>query len=193
MVCGIRAMIVIKRYPNRKLYDTSAKRYVTLDGVAELILDGEEVQIVDNATGEDLTTVTLTQIMFEQEKKQGGFFPRSVLTGLLQSGGHRLSNIRRTLASPLELFHHVDQEIEKRITTLIDMGELTAEEGQNLLDKLLAVRDRSHADNIPSDEELERLLEKHGVPTEEDLRELNKRLDELVAKLDEINLEKPTE
>ena len=48
-------MIIVKRYPNRKLYNTSAKQYITLEGVAQLIRDGEEVQIVDHATGEDLT------------------------------------------------------------------------------------------------------------------------------------------
>ena len=64
--------------------------YVTLDGVAHLIRDGEEIQIVDHASGEDLTAVTLTQIIFEQEKKEGGFLPRSLLTGLIQSGGQTL-------------------------------------------------------------------------------------------------------
>ena len=51
-------MLVIKRYPNRKLYDTTAKQYITLEGIAARIRDGEEVQIVDHATGEDLTTLT---------------------------------------------------------------------------------------------------------------------------------------
>ena len=104
-------MIIVKRYPNRKLYNTDAKSYVTLDQLAELIRTGEEVQILDHHTGEDLTAVTLTQIIFEQEKKQGGYLPRSVLTGLIQSGGQTLANLRRSLASPLDLFHHVDLEI----------------------------------------------------------------------------------
>ena len=64
-------MIVIKRYPNRKLYNTEAKQYVTLDGIAQLIREREEIQILDHATGEDLTAVTLTQIIVEQEKKEG--------------------------------------------------------------------------------------------------------------------------
>ena len=73
-------MPIIKRYPNRKLYDTDAKRYITLDGIAELIRDGAEVQVVDHTTNEDLTAVTLTQIIFEQEKRNSGFLPKSVLT-----------------------------------------------------------------------------------------------------------------
>jgi polyhydroxyalkanoate synthesis repressor PhaR len=78
-------MVIIKRYPNRKLYDSEAKKYITLEGVAELIRSGQEVQILDHTTGEDLTAVTFTQIIFEQEKKSGGFLPRSVLTGLVQA------------------------------------------------------------------------------------------------------------
>ena len=80
-------MTIIKRYPNRKLYNTNTKQYVTLDGIAGLIRQGEEIQILDHASGEDLTTVTLTQIILDQEKKQSGFLPLAVLTGLIQSGG----------------------------------------------------------------------------------------------------------
>ncbi|MCK5314811.1 MAG: polyhydroxyalkanoate synthesis regulator DNA-binding domain-containing protein, partial [Anaerolineales bacterium] len=74
-------MLNIKRYPNRKLYDTEAKQYITLDEIADLIRQGQEIRVTDNVTGEDLTAVTLSQIIFEQEKKQSGFLPRSVLTG----------------------------------------------------------------------------------------------------------------
>ena len=77
--------ILIKRYQNRKLYDTSAKQYITLEGVANLIRQGNSVQIIDNVTEEDLTTVTLMQIIMEQEKKSG-FLPKSILVGLIQAG-----------------------------------------------------------------------------------------------------------
>jgi polyhydroxyalkanoate synthesis repressor PhaR len=93
-------MPVIKRYPNRKLYDTEAKQYVTLEAIAALIRQGEEIQVVDHTTGEDLTAITLSQIIFEQEKKLSGFLPQAVLTGLIQAGGDTLSALRRTLASP---------------------------------------------------------------------------------------------
>ena len=95
-------MPVIKRYPNRKLYNTEAKKYVTLAQIAHLIRDGQDVQVVDHSTGEDLTALTLTQVILEQERRQSGFLPQTVLTGLIQAGGDRLSNLRRALASPLE-------------------------------------------------------------------------------------------
>ena len=62
--------ILIKRYSNRKLYDTSRSCYVTLEEVAAMVRNGQDVVIIDNKTKEDLTTVTLTQIIFEEEKKK---------------------------------------------------------------------------------------------------------------------------
>ncbi len=69
---------IIKRYANRKLYDTRASRYVTLQKIAGFVRDGEDVQIIDNESKEDLTNVTLAQIIYEQEKN-GGNGARSVM------------------------------------------------------------------------------------------------------------------
>ena len=78
---GSTIMLTIKRYPNRKFYDTEEKRYITLDDISSRIREGREVQVIDQGTGEEITSVVLTQIIFEQEKKRAGFVPRSVLTG----------------------------------------------------------------------------------------------------------------
>lgn len=180
-------MILVKRYPNRKLYNTSAKQYITLQGVAQLIRDGEEVQIVDHATGEDLTAVTLTQIILEQEKKEGGFLPRSVLTGLVQSGGQTLSSLRRTLALPLNLRLHVDVEIERRLRSLVTSGQLTEEESAIMREKLLSTSASTPDNRLPSEEELEQLLIERGIPTKEDIKEISALLDDLFAKLENTN------
>jgi len=180
-------MIVVKRYPNRKLYNTNAKKYITLDGVAQLIREGKEVQILDHSTGEDLTAVTLTQIIFEQEKKAGGFLPRSVLTGLVQSGGETLSTLRRSLASPLNLRFHVNSEIQRRIDALVENGELTGEESRQMSEKLLDLDASTQEANLPTEEDIEQLLNRQGLPTRDDIHELNLRLDEIVAKLGENN------
>ena len=157
--------LLIKRYPNRKLYDTESKQYVTLQGIAELIRGGHEVQVVDHMTDEDLTAVTLTQIIFEQEKKQGGFLPTAVLRGLVQSGGETLNAIRRNLASPLDLLRHVDEEIEHRLQAMINRGELAREEGLRLRDKLLSSSNLWPESLFPSEQEVETVLKQHGIPT----------------------------
>jgi len=68
----------IKRYANRKLYDTRDSRYVTLDHIAAMVRAGDDVKVVDNTTRSDLTTATLAQIIFEEEKKA----PRLTVAGL---------------------------------------------------------------------------------------------------------------
>lgn len=65
-----RSRRVIKRYSNRKLYDTKDSRYVTLLQIAEMVRGGEEVQIIDNNTKDDLTEVTLAQIIYEEQKQK---------------------------------------------------------------------------------------------------------------------------
>jgi polyhydroxyalkanoate synthesis repressor PhaR len=174
-------MPLIKRYANRKLYDTEAKRYITLHGIAKLIQEGEEVQVVDNVSGEDLTAVTLTQIIFEKEKQRSGFLPKAVLTSLVQAGGDTLGGLRRGLASPLGLLRQVDEEIEKRLQHLISRGELAKEEGLRLRDKLLAESPRL------GENELAKLLHKRGIPTKDELQVLSDKLDDLASKIDAFN------
>jgi polyhydroxyalkanoate synthesis repressor PhaR len=178
--------LMIKRYPNRKLYDTESKQYVTLNGIAELIRDGHEVQVVDHMSNEDLTAVTLTQIILEQEKKQGGFLPTAVLRGLVQSGGETLNAIRRNLSLPLELLRHVDEEIERRLHALMSQGELAREEGLRLRDKLLSPTGLWPEGLFSSEQEVETALKERGVPTRQEFDSLNAQLDDLSAKLDAL-------
>lgn len=183
-------MPVIKRYPNRKLYDTDAKRYITLDGIAELIRNGEDVIVIDHQTEEDLTAVTLTQIIFEQEKKKGGFLPTSVLTGLVQSGGSTLNSLRRSLSSPLDLLHGFDDEIERRLQILVKQGEIARDEALRLRDKLLALGNRGNVETPDAesseDQELAEALARHDVPTRDEVVQLNAQLEQLSAQLDSI-------
>lgn len=185
-------MPIIKRYPNRKLYDTDAKQYVTLNRIAELIRQGEEVQVIDHATGQDLTALTLTQIIFEQEKKQKGLLPNSILTGLIRTSGDRLTSIQRSLFSST-FWQQIDEEIKRRIQALTKLGELTEEEGKRILDKLLHpdIRTRevhSSRDKVSriSDQELEEFLRSRQIPTKIDLQHLSDQIEELTSKLEEI-------
>lgn len=90
---------VIKRYTNRKLYDTVESRYVTLDEIAEMVKQGVEVQIVDNRTKEDLTSVTLAQIVFEEEKKKNQM-PLDVLREIIRHPGESLTGFFKSAVQP---------------------------------------------------------------------------------------------
>src|SRR5689334_5135056 len=90
---------VIKRYTNRKLYDTVESRYVTLDEIAQMIKGGTEVKIIDNRTKEDLTSVTLAQIIFEEEKKQSQM-PLALLREIIRRPGESLQGFFQKEVQP---------------------------------------------------------------------------------------------
>lgn len=180
-------MPLIKRYPNRKLYNADAKQYVTLEGIAELIRRGQEIEVVDYASGEDLTAVTLTQIIAELEKKRSGFLPQAVLTGLVRSGGETLTALRRTLASPLDLIYHVDEEIARRIEALVAQGELAQDEGDRLRELLVTQGRRARAGAPYTEDELSEALKQRGVVTRQDIQALVAQLDSLTSKLEGVD------
>ena len=95
--------VVIKKYPNRRLYDTSSGRYVNLDDVAILIRQGTDVQVVDARTGEDLTRVTLTQIIVEDAKGQPAGLPLELLRQLVRATDRAYSEMRSAALSPLQM------------------------------------------------------------------------------------------
>ncbi len=81
-----RMMRTIKRYSNRKLYDTQNKKYITLNEIAKLVRSGVDLRVLDNETEEDLTNITLSQILHEKERAHKGTLPKSFFTNVLQSG-----------------------------------------------------------------------------------------------------------
>jgi polyhydroxyalkanoate synthesis repressor PhaR len=83
--------IVIKKYENRRLYDTTHSRYVNLDEVAQMVRDGRDVQVLDAVTGEDRTRAVLTQIVVEQAKDGHSAFPLDVLRQMVVASG-RVTN-----------------------------------------------------------------------------------------------------
>jgi len=125
---------VIKRYTNRKLYDTVESRYVTLDEIALMIKEGVEVQIVDNRTKEDLTSVTLAQIIFEEEKKRNRM-PLTVLREIIRHPGESLTDF-------------IQKEVTPRVASI-------REEAESRLDKLLRREDKPEGEGSPAEQPAE--------------------------------------
>jgi polyhydroxyalkanoate synthesis repressor PhaR len=117
---GPREPKVIKRYTNRKLYDTVESRYVTLDEIAEMVKQGAEVRIVDNRSKEDLTSVTLAQIIFEEEKKKNRM-PLSVLREIIRHPGDSITEFISREVSPRVA--SIREEAESRIDKLLRREE----------------------------------------------------------------------
>ena len=122
---------IIKRYANRKLYDTEHSRYVTLDQISEMIRNGDDVKIVDNKTKEDLTTVTLAQIIFEEEKKQRSFLPLGAMRNIIQSGGEWFAEAQRRVQSILPGKRGKDgEELPEDPPAVVEIDDPTDEAAQ---------------------------------------------------------------
>ena len=120
---------VIKRYANRKLYDMQESCYITHDEIANLVKGGEDVQIIDNKTKEDLTTLTLTQILFREEKMQRKGLPLHALRGILQSGG---DFIQRQITDPLQTLRDEAEETVRTISHVFRRDD----EGNEVLEEI---------------------------------------------------------
>jgi polyhydroxyalkanoate synthesis repressor PhaR len=121
---------VIKRYANRKLYDTQRSRYVTLEQIADMIRSGEDVKIVDNNSKDDLTSVTLAQIIFEEEKRQKSFLPLAAMRNIIQSGGESLHELASQAGARVrQVFRREREDGEPAVEGALPDGGAPAGEG----------------------------------------------------------------
>ena len=104
---------VIKRYSNRKLYDTQESRYVTLEEIEEMIRGGKEISVIDASTGEDLTSVTLAQIILENERNHRAALPSAFLHQLVKHGEAWQEFVQRSMRSSLEGIVTNQREMER--------------------------------------------------------------------------------
>ena len=121
---------IIKRYGNRKLYDTQLSRYVTLEEISHMIREGHDLKVIDNKTKQDLTTLTLTQIMLEEEKNKKNILPLSLLRNLIQQGG---DSIYELVQRSKDSFVSMRTEAEEQLMKLLDKGQDAVEEGPTVL------------------------------------------------------------
>jgi polyhydroxyalkanoate synthesis repressor PhaR len=123
---------LIRRYENRKLYDPDARKYVTLQDLARLVADGGEIRVVDQKTGQDLTTTVLAQVVLEGIKERTAEIPRHVLSRLIRLAA-RPAAVRGEWASAQEVASRARAEAERIVSGFIAKGRLT-------LDEAVAVR-----------------------------------------------------
>lgn len=114
-------MKVIKRYQNRKLYDTQDSCYVTLEDIRDMIKEGLEIQVIDNASKEDLTSVTFAQIIFEEEKKQKGILPLNTFKQIIASSGEVLKElVQKSWESGIKEIKQVQTFVDKQIKPALE-------------------------------------------------------------------------
>ena len=110
---------VIRRSSNRKLYDVQASRYVTLEELAEMIRAGMEISVVDAATGDDMTSVTLAQIILENERSRRAGLPTAFLHQLIKHGEAWQDFVQKSMKSSLEGIMSSQREAERVFRELV--------------------------------------------------------------------------
>jgi polyhydroxyalkanoate synthesis repressor PhaR len=159
--------VLIKRYANRKLYNTESSRYITLKGISELIHEGREIRVVDNESGEDITSIVLSQILVDDQKQQGerSGVPGRVLSELIQRGGDALYGVLRRSVDDAQgniqdLRDNVRRWIQNpREADAVDLSRIVHQS-------------------------VERVLKLVDLPTRSDMEALNKNLDRLASALE---------
>lgn len=127
---------LIKRYENRKLYDTVESRYVSLRDLAELVRSGEDVQIIDKVSGKDITAQTLTQVILEEGKRGKSVISTELLHELLRKSGEMLDS------GLAQLRHGVDDFVQQSIHRLHQLvSGNQAQELQQLREQVARLED----------------------------------------------------
>ncbi len=181
-------MRLIKKYANRKLYDISDKRYLTMDRLADLIKSGEEVSIIDNETGEDITAAIVSQLLGREKWRGDKGVPSNVLMQLLRKGQGTLFGYGRKYISLWQnaLLMSRD-EIEKLINSLVREKEISESEGRNLKQELL-----NYTTNLKSwimeniDQRVNEAMSMMNLASKEQVDSLSERIDALDRKVAEL-------
>ncbi len=114
------AIRTIKKYPNRRLYDTAISSYITLADVKQLVMDGVEFQVVDAKTGEPITRNILLQIIAEQEDEGSPIFSTDLLTKIIRFYGDNLQNVMSSyLEKSMEMFLEQQHILRDQMTDLM--------------------------------------------------------------------------
>jgi len=189
---------LIKRYGNRKLYDVEASRYVTLDGIRALVQGGADVRVIDNDSGEDLTRLTLAQIIYEAEKKTNGgsgTLSLPLLRRLVQFGDEAVRDLRRGVERGREALERVGEAAGQRVQELVGRrGAKGKKKGSSLLEELLEAPQRTlddlqHRINTQVRQSVERVTSHPALRNE--LKRIEQSLHQLESRLSQARRTKP--
>lgn len=131
---------IIKRYQNRKLYDTQQSCYVTLDDIAKMIRANEEVMVIDNKSKNDITAATLTQIIFEAEKKASQYAPLFTLREIIQNGNGSISGYLAKLGAFPQ-----DYMTKQQVNTVVENTSADSNK-QNIENRVVSAATRYNTD-----------------------------------------------
>jgi len=168
--------VLIKRYANRKLYNTQTSRYITLKGIAALIDADQDVRVIDNETGEDITSVALSQILVDNERTNRTV-PGSLLSDLIHRGGETLYGaLRKGVDDATDSIEDFQRNVRKAIRT-------REEEAQRFGERI--ANSRSELENVVQSA-MERVFKVLDLPRRSDIEALNENLERVAEAIDRL-------
>lgn len=181
-------MRTIKRYGNRKLYDTSLRRYINLVEISDLVQKGVEVRVMDSKTGEDITKITLSQILLDKEKKKEGFVSKTLFTDLIRKGSSSVvSYLKRSAKSGMGVLGWAEDEINAGIKRLTHAGEITEQQARKLREDLISRMSKGKADvERRVEQSVEVVLHRLNIPAQKDIKRLSDKLAQLSAQVEKL-------
>jgi polyhydroxyalkanoate synthesis repressor PhaR len=189
------APIIIKKYANRRLYDTSASRYVTLDHLRELVRQNKEFQVVDAKSGEDLTRGVLAQIIFEEESKGETLLPVEFLRQLIGFYGDSMqSMVPGYLNMTMESFARQQSEMrEKMAGAMTDpaasmaLMEETAKRNMAMFQQAMKMFTPGFPPGAAGDAPRPAEPSGDGAGADDDVKALRSELEAMRARLDKLS------
>ncbi len=178
-------MRLIKRYANRKLYDTKAKRYIAQRRVAELIKKGEAVKIIDYTTGDDITASVVSRLLGEENDSTANGVPTGVLVQLLRKGGDTLTDYAKKYTSLWQsAMTMAEDEVDRLVNRLVKNREISLAEAGKLKKDL-----SNYGDHLKMwigekvDHRVNEILDRTNLATKDQVKHLTDQLETLNRKI----------
>jgi polyhydroxyalkanoate synthesis repressor PhaR len=184
--------VTIKKYANRRLYNTGTSTYVTLEDLASMVKNGEDFVVYDAKTSEEITRSVLTQIIFEQENKEGGqnLLPIAFLRQLIRFYGDSMQMlVPRYLEVSIESLTREQEKFRTQLAQAFGVGAFTSLEEQvrrnmDMFERAFAMFApfaRRESQSAETSAEAEKLSPKSG-----DIDDLKRQLDDMKRKVDRL-------
>ena len=180
---------IIKKYSNRKCYDTETSKYINLDEIEQMIKDELDIKIIDNETKEDITTIYLAKIIMNQGKKGREFFPSDYLKGLIQKRGDFMKDfLQKPFQVGTEFVSQSKVELEKFFKKYQDKGIISLDETRAMVNDIIKQGCRSEEIlERKIEEKLALEIDKLDIPTKEAVEGLNRKVSELIDLVKKIS------
>lgn len=184
-------MRVIKRYANRKLYDAATSKTVTLDDIAQMVREGEEIQVID-ASEHDITNKVLAQIFLREDMDtKQVFVKRFLLEGLIKESGDRMESLaKKFLFAGIGFAALTKEKAEKLVDDLVKRGELSEDEGAKFVKDLVNKIEKRSGELKDQVEKIGKKPATASSNGHEDIEALQKKIDQLTKMVADLQAEK---